>query len=157
MRVTERWKGNKKPSLSFEIFPARTLKGMENLVRVINELITLEPDFFSVTFGAGGSTKEGSLDLLKKLRQEKDLDVIAYFAGYGLGPEEIVDVLDKNQETGVENILVVRGDPPQEEGFLTPPGKFSPRLRPAGFHPAALQFLRGGGRLSRGTPGSTEP
>ncbi len=55
MRVTERWKGNKKPSLSFEIFPARTLKGMENLVRVINELITLEPDFFSVTFGAGES------------------------------------------------------------------------------------------------------
>lgn len=124
MRVTERWKGNKKPSLSFEIFPARTLKGMENLVRVINELITLEPDFFSVTFGAGGSTKEGSLDLLKKLRQEKDLDVIAYFAGYGLGPEEIVAVLDKNQETGVENILVVRGDPPQEEGFLPHPESF---------------------------------
>jgi len=124
MKVTERWKGNRKPSLSFEIFPARTAKGMENLARVIDELNRMKPDFFSVTFGAGGATKEGSLDLLKKLRQEKGLEVIAYFAGYGLGPEEIVAVLDKNRETEVENVLVVRGDPPQEEGFLPHPESF---------------------------------
>lgn len=125
MRLTDLWKTSKKPTLSFEIFPAKTPKGVENLARVIDELKGLEPDFFSVTFGAGGSSKEGSRELLKKLKQEKQQEVIAYFAGYGLGPEEIQTVLGHNRDLGVENVLVVRGDPPQEEGFQSHPESFS--------------------------------
>ncbi|MBN1546488.1 MAG: methylenetetrahydrofolate reductase [Syntrophaceae bacterium] len=121
MKLTDLWATIKKPSLSFEFFPAKTPKGVENLDRIIDELKSLRPDFVSVTFGAGGSTREGSLELLKKLRREKDLETVAYFAGYGLGPDEITTVLEGNREAGVDNVLVVRGDPPQEEGFQPHP------------------------------------
>ena len=124
MKLTDRWQAGKKPTLSFEIFPAKTPKGEENLSRVVAELKTLAPDFISVTFGAGGSTRAGSLDLLKKLKTDQDLETIAYFAGYGLGPDIITAVLEGDREAGVENILVVRGDPPQEEGFQPHPESF---------------------------------
>jgi methylenetetrahydrofolate reductase (NADPH) len=124
MRVIDLWKTSRKPTLSFEIFPAKTPKGAENLERVIDDLIKLGPDFFSVTFGAGGSTKEGSRELLRKLKQEKHQEVIAYFAGYGLGPEEILSVLDQDRNLGIENVLVVRGDPPLEEDFQPHPESF---------------------------------
>jgi len=82
----------------------------------------LEPDFVSVTFGAGGSTREGSRQLVENLKNEKGLEVMAYFAGYGLGPKDITAVLDEYHESGVENILVVRGDPPHEgEDFTLHP------------------------------------
>lgn len=124
MRLTDLWRTSQKPTLSFEIFPAKTPKGAENLERVIDDLKGLDTDFFSVTFGAGGSTKEGSRELLKKLTQEKGQEVIAYFAGYGLGPEEVLSVLDQNRESSIENVLVVRGDPPLEEDFRPHPESF---------------------------------
>lgn len=83
----------------------------------IDELAALQPDFVSVTFGAGGSTREGSRELLQKLRDEKGLNVLAYFACYGLGPEEIFSVLDGYRGMGIDSVLAVRGDTPREEGF----------------------------------------
>jgi len=124
MKLTDRWQAGAKPSLSFEVFPAKTPKAEENLSRVIAELKTLAPDFFSVTFGAGGSTRAGSLDLLKKLKADQGLEAIAYFAGYGLGPDDITAVLEGDRKAGVKNVLVVRGDPPQEEGFQPHPEHF---------------------------------
>ena len=85
----------------------------------------MKPDFVSVTFGAGGSTREGSYHLAKKLKEEKGLDVITYFAGYGLGPEDITGVLDNYQALGIENILVVRGDLPHDTDFEPHPDSFS--------------------------------
>ena len=116
MKVTDLWKSDQKPTISFELFPARSEKAAVNLERVINELVDLKPDFVSVTFGAGGSTREGSRQLVQKLKDEKSLEVMAYFAGYGLGPEDITAVLDTYHELGLENLLVVRGDPPHESG-----------------------------------------
>lgn len=122
MKATDIWISGQKPTISFELFPPRSVKAAENLEKTINELVALEPDFVSVTFGAGGSTREGSRQLLEKLKKEKSQEVIAYFAGYGLGPEDIIAVLDSYQELGIENILVVRGDPPRdEEDFVPPP------------------------------------
>ena len=80
-------------------------------------MAALKPDFVSVTFGAGGSTREGSRQLLEKLKNEKKLEVLAYFACYGLGPEDILAVLNSYQAMGIENVLAVRGDKPQEEKF----------------------------------------
>jgi len=118
MKVTDIWTSGRKPTFSFELFPARTPKAAENLERAIDELAALGPDFVSVTFGAGGSTREGSHQLIEKLKNNKGLEVIAYFACYGLGPEDISAVLDSYQALGLENILAVRGDPPRElEGF----------------------------------------
>jgi methylenetetrahydrofolate reductase (NADPH) len=125
MKVTEIWKASQRPTISFEFFPARTEKGAMNLDKTLDALAALEPDFVSVTFGAGGSTREGSRQLIEKLRHEKGLEVLAYFAGFGLGPDDILQVLDGYQAIGVENILVVRGDPPREdEGFTPHPDSF---------------------------------
>lgn len=118
MKVTDLWSAGRTPTVSFELFPPRSPKAADKLERAIDELIALKPDFVSVTFGAGGSTREGSRQLIEKLKNEKAVEVVAYFAGYGLGPEDITSVLDSYQELGIENILVVRGDPPEEkEGF----------------------------------------
>jgi len=125
MKVTDIWNTSKKPTISFELYPARSEKAAEKLERAIDELAALKPDLVSVTFGAGGSTREGSRQLIEKLKTEKGLELIAYFAGHGLGPEDIVSVLDSYQAMGIENILVVRGDPPHEEDFEPHPDSFT--------------------------------
>lgn len=120
MRVADIWTSSKKPTVSFELFPARSEKAAEKLEETINDLTALEPDFFSVTFGAGGSTREGSRQLIEKLKKDKGRKVIAYFAGYGLGPDDIVAVLDSYQALRIENILVVRGDMPHDQENFKP-------------------------------------
>ncbi|UCD98017.1 MAG: methylenetetrahydrofolate reductase [Chloroflexota bacterium] len=120
MKITDLWKIKKEPTISFELFPARTEKAAEKLSTTIDILADLNPDFTSVTFGAGGSTREGSYLLLKKLKEEKHLEVIGYFAGFGLSPAEILTVLDSYQELGIENILVVRGDIPRDDDSFSP-------------------------------------
>ncbi len=117
MNLVERWKTGSGPTLSFELFPARTEKAAANLEKAIDKLAALAPDFVSVTFGAGGSTREGSRQLIEKLMREKGLAVLAYFAGYGLGPDDICAVLDSYQALGVANVLAVRGDAPLDDTF----------------------------------------
>jgi len=117
MRLTDLWKTKQKPTLSFELFPARTEKAAVSLDRAIDTLAGLEPDFVSVTFGAGGSTREGSRQLVEKLQREYGLEVLAYFACFGLGLVEITAVLDAYRALGVENLLAVRGDSPRDESF----------------------------------------
>lgn len=120
MKATDIWKISQKPTVSFELFPPRSAKAAEKFEQTIDELLALKPDFVSVTFGAGGSTREGSRQLIEKLRNEKNQEVIAYFAGYGLGPEDITSVLDSYQALGLENILVVRGDKPADQEQFVP-------------------------------------
>ena len=117
MKVIDLWKSDQKPTISFELFPARSDKAAENLEKSIDRLAALNPDFVSVTFGAGGSTREGSRQLLQQLKHEKGLDILAYFACFGLGPEDIVSVLDSYQAIGVGSVLAVRGDAPRDEAF----------------------------------------
>ncbi len=120
MKATDIWKPGNKPTISFELFPPRSEKAALSFEKALDELVDLKPDFVSVTFGAGGSTREGSYQLIEKLKNEKGLDVIAYFAGYGLGPDDITSVLDSYRDLGLENILIVRGDPPHGDEEFTP-------------------------------------
>ena len=120
MKVTDIQKLSGKQSISFELYLPRSEKAAHKLENTIDVLSDLEPDFVSVTFGAGGSTKEGSHQLLRKLKIEKGLEVVGYFAGYGLGPDEITAVLDSYKDLGIDNILVVRGDIPHESNGLQP-------------------------------------
>jgi methylenetetrahydrofolate reductase (NADPH) len=136
MRVTDIWKQKGKQSISFELYPARSDKAALRLEKVIDVLAALNPDFASVTFGAGGSTREGSYQLLKKLKTTKGLEVVGYFAGYGLAPDEITAVLDSYKDLGIENILVVRGDIPRDSDEFKP--------HPDSFNHASslLEFIR---------------
>lgn len=124
MKVTDMWASGGRPTVSFEFFPPRSEKQAETLNRAIDRLAALAPDFVSVTFGAGGSTRQGSYRLAKKLKEEKDLEVMAYFAGFGLGPDDIDAVLGDYSSLGLDNVLVVRGDPPREEDLKPHPESF---------------------------------
>ena len=121
MKVTELWNVDQPPTISFELFPAKSEKAAAALEKTIENLAALKPDFMSVTFGAGGSTREGSRQLVNKLMQEKGQEVVAYFACYGLGPDAMINVLDNYQEMGVESILAVRGDTPHDDAFKPHP------------------------------------
>lgn len=119
MKLCDRYRASGRPTLSFEVFPARTKQAAEKLEGVLDELIAAGPDFMSVTFGAGGSTRVGSRELVARLRS-RNVEVLAYFAGYGLGPEDIDGVLQAYAALGVENVLAVRGDVPRDEPAFTP-------------------------------------
>lgn len=124
-KLKDLWKLKKKPSLSFEFFPTHDEKAGTKLEKAIDELLLLEPDFVSVTFGAGGSTREGSLALAKFLKQEKKQEVLPYLAAYGLNPETICEILDSHQQLGIDSVLCVRGDKPEMEDFIPHPHSFS--------------------------------
>lgn len=124
MRVTSLYE-SKKPVLSMEFFPPRNEKAAVTFGKTIDTLAQLEPDYMSITFGAGGSTRDGSYQTVKELILDKQLPAVAYIAGYGLGPEEITEVLDSYKELGVETIFVIRGDKPRGDDFSPHPDSFS--------------------------------
>ncbi len=115
MKLTQLWETKDKPTVSFEFFPARNEKAAVKLVKVIDKLANIKPDFVSVTFGAGGSTREGSYALAKTLKEDKGLEVLPYFAFTGLGPSDIASVIDGYQGLGLDNILTIRGDLPEDK------------------------------------------
>jgi methylenetetrahydrofolate reductase (NADPH) len=120
MRLSERWTRGARPTVSFELYPARDEKAAQSLEKVIDKLAAVSPDFFSVTFGAGGSTREGSYELARALRVDRGLEVLPYLAGYGLGPGAIVEIVDRYRDLGVESLLAVRGDIPRDEPGIAP-------------------------------------
>ena len=120
MRVTDLYK-SEKPVISMEFFPPRTEKAEKNFGNLIDNLSAGSPNYMSVTFGAGGSTRDGSYQTVKQVHQEKKQPTVAYIAGYGLGPDEIVKVLDNYKDLGIETIFVIRGDMPQGTDFTPHP------------------------------------
>lgn len=116
MRVT-RFYAEKSPVISMEFFPPRDEKAVGAFGKTIDTLIESRPDYMTVTFGAGGSTRDGSYQTVKQLTDEKKQPTVGYIAGYGLGPEEIVQVLDNYKALGIETIFVIRGDKPRDDGF----------------------------------------
>jgi len=121
MKVAELYNdGTNKPVISFEFFRAKTEKAAQNLEKVLDLLSQTRHDYMSVTFGAGGSTREGSYELIDKLKNERGLNVVAYIAGVGLGPDDMTEVLDKFKSQGIETVFVIQGDEPQDDGSFTP-------------------------------------
>lgn len=97
--------------LSFEFFPPRTEKGNENLIKVHAELAKFKPDFFSVTYGAGGSTQEGTFDAVKHMR-DAGSSAAPHITCVGTDEQQIRDLVNSYLEIGVDRLVVLRGDLP---------------------------------------------
>src|SRR3954464_8227955 len=115
---------DRKPVFSFEFFPPKTDEGMDNLWRAAQELKHDEPSFVSVTYGAGGSTRDRTIAIVKRIKQELGMEAMAHFTCVGATVEELRGVLDEMRDAGIENVLALRGDPPkgQTEWTATPGG-----------------------------------
>ena len=108
-----------RPAVSFEFFPPKTDAGFDKLFETIRQLEPLRPSFVDVTYGAGGSTREKTLDLAAKIRKETGLDVMAHLTCVGHTADEIGEILDKLWNSDIHNVLALRGDPPGGGGAWT--------------------------------------
>jgi methylenetetrahydrofolate reductase (NADPH) len=107
------------PVFSFEFFPPKTEAGERNLYAALAELNTLEPSFVSVTYGAGGSTREKTIEIVKRIREEYSLEAMAHFTCVGATVPELRATLDEMQRAGIDNVLALRGDPPAGQEVWT--------------------------------------
>lgn len=109
-----------RPCISFEFFPPKDEVGLDNLRTSLSKLRDLSPTYVSVTYGAGGSTRERTLELVTRLRDEYGLEAMAHLTCVGASKDEVRDVLARLQDAGLENVLALRGDPPRGEDRFTP-------------------------------------
>jgi methylenetetrahydrofolate reductase (NADPH) len=103
----------RRPVFSFEFFPPKSEEGMENLWRAASELKHDEPAFVSVTYGAGGSTRDRTITIVKRIKQELGLEAMAHFTCVDATVEDLRSTLDQMRDAGIENVLALRGDPPK--------------------------------------------
>lgn len=116
-------------TLSIEFFPPKTEKGDENLFKEIAVLKNLNPSFCSVTYGAGGSTREKTVDLVDRIHRECGIEVMCHLTVVGQSKQEVRSVLAKLKEKGIDNIIALGGDPPQGVADWSP--------HPDGYHHSA--------------------
>ncbi|MDQ3935922.1 MAG: methylenetetrahydrofolate reductase [NAD(P)H] [Actinomycetota bacterium] len=106
---------DRRPVFSFEFFPPKTDEGERNLWSALEELKREEPAFVSVTYGAGGSTRDRTIGIVKRIKSEVGLEAMAHFTCVGATVGDLRRTLDEMRDAGVENVLALRGDPPEGE------------------------------------------
>jgi len=112
------------PCFSFEFFPPKTEEGRRTLLRTLEDLRPLEPGFVSVTYGAGGSTRDRTVELVQEIRAT-GLETMAHLTCVGHTREDLAALVEQLVDQGVENLLALRGDPPAgQHDFQAPPGGF---------------------------------
>jgi methylenetetrahydrofolate reductase (NADPH) len=112
MHISEILKSNH-PAFSFEFFPPKDQTASDTLFSTISELMPLHPAYVSVTYGAGGSTRDLTHDLVLRIQRETNLTVISHLTCVGSSKEEIRSILEQYQQNGISNIMALRGDPPK--------------------------------------------
>ena len=113
------------PTVSFEFFPPKDDHGFLRLFETIEALRPLRPSYVSVTYGAGGSTRHKTVELVKRIKRDTGIEAMAHITCVGATREQISSVLDSLRDSGVENVLPLRGDPPRDaERFEPVPGGF---------------------------------
>ncbi|MEE9606103.1 MAG: methylenetetrahydrofolate reductase [NAD(P)H] [Myxococcota bacterium] len=141
MRTAELY-GRGRPVFSFEFFPPKTDKGFGSLYRTIADLKLLDPDFVSVTWGAGGSTRRKTVELVVKIQQEIGITAMAHLSCIGSTPEQLAETLDRLERAGIENVLALGGDRPPD--YAPPPGAFTYANELAAFIRSRWGFCLGG-------------
>ena len=114
-----------KRTVSCEFFPPREEDGIPGVFRAIDRVSAFSPDFISVTYGAGGSTRAFTERITMQVKHETDLEVMAHLTCVAQTREEVHGVLERLDEAGVENVIALRGDPPRgQENFVPVDGGF---------------------------------
>jgi methylenetetrahydrofolate reductase (NADPH) len=141
----------RQPVISFEFFPPKTEEGELNFQRqTVPELAALQPDFCSVTYGAGGSTRAKTLTIVDQMQREHGLTAVAHLTCVGSSREELADIADQARALGIRNILALRGDPPAgQTGFVRHERGFE-------FAWELVEFLRGRNEFCLGVAGFPE-
>ncbi|HYO55349.1 methylenetetrahydrofolate reductase [NAD(P)H] [Archangium sp.] len=101
------------PCFSFEFFPPKTDEGTAKLLKTLEDLTPLEPGFVSVTYGAGGSTRDKTVELVTRIKHETNIEAMAHITCVGHTRDELRELLRRLADAKVENVLALRGDPPQ--------------------------------------------
>jgi len=124
MRMANRWRSGL-PTFSFEFFPPKDAEGEARLWSAIEGLESIAPDFISVTYGAGGSTRDRTIRIASEISAHTTIPTVAHLTCVGSTREELIEILRKYREAGIDNILALRGDPvggPRAPWGTTPGG-----------------------------------
>lgn len=114
MRVSEAY-GPGRFGLSFELFPPKTPKGEEELFRHVAELVAFDPSYITCTYGAGGSTRNKTLEIVSKVHEQHQIPVASHLTCVGSTVDELRSYLREAWDRGITNIVALRGDPPKGE------------------------------------------
>ena len=102
---------HQRPTLSFEIFPPKNHDGdISSIYSTIDELAKLKPDFISVTYGAGGSTTENTVEIASKIKNDYNIEAVAHLSCIDATPEQLTRIINSLKANNIENILALRGD-----------------------------------------------
>jgi methylenetetrahydrofolate reductase (NADPH) len=140
----------RRPVISFEFFPPKTDEGDRNLFeKAIPALLQTRPDYCSVTYGAGGGTRDKTLMIVDRIQREHKLTALAHLTCVNHTRAEVRALLEKIRALGCKNILALRGDPPGGGEFQSTPGGFE-------FSSQLVRFIREAGDFSIGVAGFPE-
>ncbi len=116
MKISEILKN--KATISFEVFPPKNKEGdISSIYYTIDELAKLKPDFISVTYGAGGSTKGKTVEIASKIKNDYQIEAVAHLTCISSTQKEVLEICQQLKDNHIENILSLRGDYPQDESF----------------------------------------
>jgi methylenetetrahydrofolate reductase (NADPH) len=112
-------------TISFEFFPPKTADGLPEVFQALGRLKPFRPDFVSVTYGAGGSTRAFTEEITIRVKEEAEVEVMAHLTCVGQTKGEVHGVLQRLESAGIDNVIALRGDPPRgQQGFLPTDGGF---------------------------------
>ena len=109
-----------RPTVSFEFFPPKTPDAERRLYETVERLAPLAPTFVSVTYGAGGTTRRLTIDIVRRIKRDSGLEAMAHLTCVSHTAAELGAILDELVDSGIENVLALRGDPPQGQTAFTP-------------------------------------
>jgi methylenetetrahydrofolate reductase (NADPH) len=146
MRIAERLRNGGPPCFSFEFFPPKTDDGVEQLFSTLRDLAELKPGFVSVTYGAGGSTQQRTIELVSAIKRETGIEAMAHLTCVAHGRSELRGILERLRSAGVENVLALRGDAPKDsQKYMAPADGFGHASELASFIKAeGFPFCLGG-------------